>query len=309
MMRFLKKFKRQREDTDKITLLMGAKYQRQQFGQPVERYSTPTDRVRDVEKYFRPSCLPIKNTLIDNYQFFDPFYDKNYNEIKIPASLLRRPDDTILHYFSILREASNLTMKQMGGCGTVGNASLPYPISYNFFTKEYRSRISYDEYLNSFEGIAHINLIKWNRLPGEAGAINYFVELETIEGSSKGVSYFAYYYGYVNLAKEQGIYKIADMKLYGEDFLCAPYHLWQHDAEAVVDIMYGGWCKLVKKRQPTKQDGYVKTIEFSGTDGLDYRFVFYQLTNDTDVLISQFRRDSKGNWQFINIDPEKCLKK
>ncbi|MHC0039127.1 hypothetical protein [Pseudoneobacillus sp. C159] len=308
-MRFWKNFRRQRDDTDKITLLMGAKYQPQQFGQPVERNSTSTNRARNLEKYFRPSCLPIKNTLIASYQFFDPFYDKNYDEIKLPASIIRTPDETVLNYFSVLREASNLAMQQTGGCGTVGYANQPYPIAYNFFTTHYKNRTSYDDYLKSFEGIAHINLIKINMLPRETGGVDYFVELETIEGSSKGITYFAYYYGYVNLVKDQGLYRINDMKLYGEDFLCAAYHLWQHDAEAVVDIMYGGWCKLVKKRRPTNQEGYVKTIEFLGTEGAEYRFVFFQLTNDTDVLISQFKRAAKGEWEIVKIDPEKCLKK
>jgi hypothetical protein len=47
------------------------------------------------------------------------------------------------------------------------------------------------------------------------------------------------------IKKVQNRYKIDQIKLYGEDFLCAPYHLWQHDAEAVVAIMYGEWCKLI----------------------------------------------------------------
>ena len=72
--------------------------------------------------------------------------------------------------------------------------------------------------------------------------------------------------------------------------------------------MYGNWCKLIKKQLPTKQDGYVKTIDYIGTDGADYRFIFYQLTNDTDVLISQYKKDSEGNWESIRIDPMKCVK-
>jgi hypothetical protein len=298
----------QHDSTKKMTLIMGAEYEPQNFGQPVERSQASTTRDSNFEKYFRPSCLPIKNNLIKNFQFFDSFYDKDYQEIKLPASLIRTPEETVLHYFSILREAENLTEDQMGGCGTVGMAKMPFPIAYNFFTKDYQKRVTYSDYLQSFAGIGHINLIKLNRLPDEEDYIPYFVELETIEGSSKGVTYFAYYYGYVRLKKENNLYKISKMKLFGEDFLCAAYHLWQHDAEAVVGIMYGEWCKLIKKQLPTKQDGYVKTIDFIGTDDADYRFIFYQLTNSTDVLISQFKKDSKGNWDQIRINPEQCIK-
>jgi hypothetical protein len=287
---------------------MGAQYEPQTFGQPVERNQTSLIRTRDVEKYFRPSTLPIKNTLVKSSQFFDPYYENNYKEIKLPAALTRTPDETVLNYFSILREAENLTKNQLGGCGTVGMAKLPYPIAYNFFTQDYHKRVHYHEYLQSFAGIGHLNLIKMNRLPDEKGIVPYFIELESIEGSSKGVTYFAYYYGYVQLKKVQKMYKIDQIKLYGEDFLCAPYHLWQHDADAVVGIMYGEWCKLIKKQHPTKQDGYVKTIDFIGTDGADYRFIFYQLTNDTDVLISQYKKNTEGNWESIRIDPFKCIK-
>lgn len=288
---------------------MGAQYEPQTFGQPVERNKTSLIRNRDLEKYFRPSSLPIKNTLVKNSQFFDPYYEKNYKEIILPSTLTRTPYETVLNYFTILREAENLNKNQLGGCGTVGMAKLPFPIAYNFFTENYRKSISYSDYLQSFAGIGHLNLIKMNRLPDEKGIVPYFIELESIEGSSKGVTYFAYYYGYVQLKRVQNLYKIDQMKLYGEDFLCAGYHLWQHDAESVVAIMYGEWCKLIKKQLPTKQDGYVKTIDFLGTDGADYRFIFYQITNDTDVLISQFRKDSKGNWESIRIDPTKCLEK
>ncbi|MEA3320680.1 MAG: hypothetical protein U9Q88_11685 [Bacillota bacterium] len=291
-----------------MTLVMGSQYQPQTFGQTVVRNQTSIITNSDVEKYFRPSHLPIKNTFFKSTQFFDPYYELSYKEIKLPATLTRTPDETILNYYSILREAENLTQNQLGGCGTVGMAKLPYPIAYNFFTKDYYKRVSYSEYLQSFAGIGHLNLIKMNRLPVENGMVPYFIELESIEGSSKGVTYFAYYYGYVQLKKEQNLYKIDQMKLYGEDFLCAAYHLWQHDAEAVVAIMYGDWCKLIKKQMPAKQDGYVKTIDFIGTDGANYRFIFYQLTNDTDVLISQYKKDYEGNWESIRIDPYQCLK-
>ncbi|MFS0864873.1 hypothetical protein [Fredinandcohnia sp. 179-A 10B2 NHS] len=290
-----------------LTLVMGAQYEPQTFGQPVERTETSLLRNSDLEKYFRPSNLPIKNTTVKYSQFFDPYYDKNYKEIILPSTLTQTPNETVLNYFSILREAENLNKKQLGGCGTVGMAKLPFPIAYNFFTKDYQKRVSYNEYLQSFAGIGHLNLIKMNRLPDEKGIIPFFIELESIEGSSKGVTYFAYYYGYVSLKRVQNLYKINQMKLYGEDFLCAAYHLWQHDAESVVAIMYGEWCKLIKKQLPTKQDGYVKTIDFIGMDGADYRFIFYQLTNDTDVLISQYKKDSEGNWKSIRIDPTKCL--
>jgi hypothetical protein len=223
---------------------------------------------------------------------------------------MNSPENTIINYFSILREAENLTSNQIGGCGTVGMAKIPYPVAFNFLTKDFQKKVSYTSYLQSFKGIGHINLIKLNKLPVESHSqtIRFFIELETIEGSSKNLTYFAYYYGYVYIRKEKSIYKIEDITLVGEHFLCAAYHLWQHDAEAVVDIEYGNWCKLVKKRLPTKKDGYIKKIDIEGTDGNEYRFVFFELTNDTDVLVAQYKKSLKAKWELIKIDPEKCLR-
>lgn len=289
---------------------MGAVIQKQDVKHFVEREENSGSRKRDVDLYFQPSCLPSLNNRFTDFQFFQPYYDKSYKDITLPSSLLDSPNNTIIHYFSILREAENLTIKQIGGCGTVGNARIPYPIAYHFFTKDYQRKVSYKSYLQSFQGIGHTRLLKLHELPIKPNSktIPYFIELETIEGSSKNLTYFAYHFGYIYLKKENNMYKIDALQLTGEDFLCAAYHLWQHNAEAVVDIEYGNWCKLVKKRLPTKHDGYVKTIDVLGTDGHEYRFVFFQLTNHTDILAAQYKKSVKGKWEIIQLDPTKCLK-
>ena len=298
-----------KQSKKKSILVMGAVFQKQEMKQKGEKEENDGKRERDVDHYFQPSCLPSLNNRLTDFHFFQPYYEKSYKEIILPPSLMDSPKNTILHYFSVLREAENLTSHQIGGCGTVGNARLPFPIAYNFFTKEYQRKVSYKSYLQSFQGIGHTRLIKLHELPVQkpSQTIPYFIELETIEGSSKNLTYFAYHYGYVYLQKENNTYKIADLTLTGEDFLCAAYHLWQHNAEAVVDIEYGNWCGLVKKRFPTKKDGYVKTIDIIGTDGYEYRFVFFQLTNDTDILVTQYKKGVKGKWEVIRMDPTKCL--
>ena len=265
---------------------------------------------KDTDKYFRPSKLPSINDRFNDYRFFDKFYDKKPSEITLPTSLFKTPEDTIINYFSILREAANPIEGKGAGCGTLGNAQMPYPLAYNFLSSKYRDKLNYTEYLKSFENILHINLIKLKKVPElnkNLDKMKYFVEIETIKGTEKNISNFAYYYGFIEISKEGNLYKISDVQFFEEDFLCAPYHGWSHNAEYVVDIKYGDWCKLVKERYPTKQEGYVKNIYFKGTDGNDYKFIFFQLTNDTDIEIAQYKKDEKGNWNLIKIDPGKCL--
>ena len=267
---------------------------------------------KDIEKYFRPSKLPSINDRFLDYKFFDAFYDKKPSEITLPSNLLKTPEDTIINYFSVLRQAANPLEGKGAGCGTLGNAQMPYPVAYNFLSSKYQDKLNYNEYLKSFENILHINLIKLKKAPelnNDLNKIKYFVEIETIEGTEDNISNFAYYYAFIEISKEGSLYKISDVQLFGEDFLCAPYHGWNHNAEDVVDIKYGNWCSLVKERYPTKQEGYVKNIYFKGTDGNDYKFMFFQLTNDTDIEIAQYKKDEKGNWNLIKINPEKCLEK
>ncbi len=261
------------------------------------------------EQYFRPSPLPGLNNRDFDFQFFEKYSDKNPNKILLPNWLFVSPKDTIINYFSILREASNISQ---GGCGTIGNVKYPYPIAYNFFTSEYQSTVDYKTYLDFFKDIGHINLIKLDNITdGNApeGTYTYFIELEAIEPSTNGNTSFSYYYGYVYVQNQNGKYKISNIDLRGQDFLCAPYHGWKHNAELYVDTVYGDWCNLIKKRHPTKQNGYVKNIYVDGTDGKEYLFQFFQLTNGTDVEIHQFVKDNSNQWQPIKIDPYKCLKR
>jgi hypothetical protein len=275
-----------------------------------EQPSTTTEAI-DIETYFRPSNLPVLNDRTFNGDFFKDFYGKEYFKIILPSNLLKTPEDTILNYFSILREAANPTENTNTGCGTLGWARVPYPYAYNFLSSEYQKKVDFNQYLASFENILHINLIKYKQVPADAehpNALKYFIEIEAIEGSEKYMGYFGYYYGFMYLTKEGNQYKISDIEFTGENYLCAPYHGWAYNAEYVVDIKYGEWCSLVKERFPTQQDGYVKKIFFKGTDEANYLFVFFQLTNGTDIEIAQYKQNTNGEWVLIKIDPNQCIK-
>ncbi len=301
---------RQQASNDTSVYVMGAVRQKQKWHQRENEEEKETYQQIDVEQYFRPSRRSILNHRLLDYHFFNPYNGKTYSQISLPPSFLDTPENAILHYFSILREAENLTEQFIGGCGTVGWAKTPFPIAYNFFTKDYKQKMPYTRYLASFEGIGHTNLIKLYKLPNQKAdqPIRFFIELETINGTATGVSAFQYHYGTISVRNEDGLYKIDNLDLIGEDFLCAAYHGWRQKGEDVVDIEYGGWCKLIKKRLPTKKEDYVKLIDIIGTDGNDYRFIFVQLTNDTDVLVSQLIKRKQGStWEETKIDPTKCV--
>jgi hypothetical protein len=264
----------------------------------------------EVEEYFRPSDLPVLNNRNFSRLFTENYFDKKVSEIVLPEYFMETPQETIINYFSVLREAANWQKGKNAGCGTLGRSKTPYPTAYHFLSSGYRNKTTYEQYLDSFLNILHINLLKYKEVPvfGEASDTKrYFIEIETIEGSDKDVAYFAYYYGFIDLVKEGNRYEIDSIEYHGENYLCAPYHGWAYDAQMNVAIRYGNWCSLIKEKYPMQQEGYVKKILFQGTDGYDYMIEFFQLTNDTDIEIAQYRKKDDGNWELIKLDPEKCL--
>ena len=263
-----------------------------------------------LERFFRPSNSAIINDKIEK-SLYD-MYGKEPSEVKLDDSLLKTPKDTIINYFSVLREAANPTDDINTGCGSLGDTKGPYPVAYNFLTEDYKKKLSYKEYLKSFENKLHINLVKLNEvLPDKdrPNDIKYFVELEVIEGSKEKKGTFAYYYGYIYLDKEDGVYKIKDMNYNVENYLCAPYHGWSWDAQSYVEIKYGDWCSLIDSELKVEQDGYEKKVYFSDKEGNEYYVLFYQLTNGVDIKIADYKKDKDGNWKGIYIEPEKCLDK
>lgn len=267
----------------------------------------------DVETYFRPSDLPVLNDrdIFSAASFLDQYLQSG-SDILLPEELTASPEETIVNYFSVLREAANVEEGKNAGCGTIGLSKTPYEVAYNFLSAEYREKFSYEQYLASFQNILHTSLLKYRKVPiynNSGGRMRYFVELETIGGTGENIANFTYYYGFIDLYREKGGYKISNLEFTGEDFLCAPYHGWSYNAESSVQIRYGGWCKLIKELYPTIQEGYVKHIYFTGTDKKDYLIEFLQLTNDTDIEIAQYRKDKDGEWELIKLDPEDCLTK
>ncbi len=257
------------------------------------------------ETYFRPSNLKALNSRFMNLEAFS----ENFKDGKIPNELLNTPGKSAINYFSVLQQASNLTMEKNGGCGTVGYGLEPFPIAYSFLSENNKKSMNYDVFLRSFEGIGHINLIKLLPITVDSMDMSrFFVELEILEGSSVGVTTFNYYTGELDVIKVNGLYYIDALTLTPEDFFCAAYHGWAHNAESYVETVYGNWCGLIMKQYAPDQDEYMKKIVIDGVDNRKYMFEFAKLTNGTDLLINSLVK-KKGDWVPVQIDVEKCLDK
>lgn len=274
-----------------------------------EDYEKEVNKSKDeynIERFFRPSSMPILNNTVDMSLYKQ--YGNKYYDINISNKFLGTPEDSIINYFSVLREAANPTKNTKTGCGTLGDAKGPYPVAYNFLSDKYKKKVSYENYVDSFENKLHINLIKLKEVTSQIkNNKKYFVELEVIEGSDESKGVFAYYYGYIYLEKYKDSYMITNMEYNVENYLCAPYHGWSYDAKYLVEIEYGEWCSLVDGDIVIEQDGFEKRAYFKDKNHNEYYVLFYQLTNGVDIKIADYKKDTQGNWKLVYINPNKCL--
>lgn len=238
------------------------------------------------------------------------------NALMQPAALpsFAQPEAVIYAYFALLEEASNM-LGYSGGCGTIGNAALPYPYAYSLLTPEAQARLSPEAFQDSFRGIGHTTLLQLYPLPNPEGTPPeteyYLVELEVITGKSEKeapgspqeqISYFAYYYGIVTVQKAEGGWKIQRIDYLPENYLCAPYHSWFYEATLVVPIVYQENIKLVDSVNDSLKKDHLLFLYASGK-GQEYRFDFVRLTNGYDILIGENILQN-GEWQPVALLPE-----
>lgn len=242
------------------------------------------------ERFQRPS----KQAAFPNpYSFGD--FSKTDDAAPLISEIFTTPEEVILAYFAILESAANM-IGYSGGCGTIGHAKQPYAYAYELLTEQTRSEMDLDQFIESFAGIGHITLLYLYPAyaPPETPPDTqyYMVEIETITGSktqdaNPGGSYFAYYYGIVTVETtgEDG-FKIKRIDYLPEDFLCAPYHGWSYDAEAMIDIVYRQNLNLIDSIEKTEQADRMLYLYASG-NGRQYRFDFVRLTNGNDLLLHE----------------------
>jgi hypothetical protein len=282
-------------------------------------YAKPASSIipsnQDNERFLRPSKQPaLKLKYIyshnENFESQSPVNQKIFN----------CPEDVIQAYFAFLEQAENMN-GYCGGCGTIGYAKEPFPHAYELLTRETKQKISLDEFITSFLGIGHTTLLKLIPAyapPDTPKNIKYYiVEFEIItapkcneiDGNKPQPTYFAYYYGLITTEQtpSEG-WKIKAMDYIPEDFLCAPYHMWYWDSTAVVQIIFGGWYKLIDEIEKVDIQGSNIKIYAKGKQNR-YRFDALRLTNGEDIFLHEYIWEN-DKWKEVDyiVEKQKNLK-
>ena len=69
--------------------------------------------------------------------------------------------------------------------------------------------------------------------------------------------------GNIYISKVNNIYKISNIDINDENYLCTPYHGWSNYGELSVEIKYGNWCKMIKTMGKSEVAGYEKKVYYS----------------------------------------------
>lgn len=258
------------------------------------------------ERYQRPSK---DKALYNKYSFGD--FEKNDDKPPLITTAFNAPDDVIMAYFSIIKDAENMD-GYLGGCGTIGNALEPYPYAYELYTAGTKNKMPLKEFIDSFKGIGHTTLLKLYPAylpPKTPDNIRYYMfEAEVITGPSekdsisykRGGSYFAYYYGLITTEyNPQTGWKIKSIDYLPEDFLCAPTHGWAFSADYFVSNVYKDWYKLIDKIDKKVEKGSMVYI-YASNKNKKYRFDFVRLTNGNDKLLHENIFEN-GRWKEVNL--------
>ena len=206
------------------------------------------------------------------------------------------PDNVLLSYYEALYFACNLPEdNKVPISGTIGSLQDPYPDAYACWSKEWRDKTSYEEFLGSWENTVNVELLKLIPAGEENGERKYFVEtrnMEAIQDSRNPRMGVFCYKGYVTLRDTDEGWRITESDLEPEDpsWYMAGHQSWYADLEAVTQVIGMGVSideDLGPKTVEYNDDGSV-TVKYQDKNGNDlYRILLIQTQDQQYQVISK----------------------
>jgi hypothetical protein len=205
------------------------------------------------------------------------------------------PEAVIAAYFDTLKTAANLTDRQMAAAGgTVGSGLEAYRRAYRYWSVEWREVNSFQDFLDSWQGTASVELFKLLPAGRHKERARFFVETRHLEfvGDKLCVGIF-YYTGFYTLDRTEEGWRIVEGSLEPQNLVweLSGHQPWRGDPVmvAIVDgLGLGSQDEAGKAVVRNNPDGTV-VVDFSHAPLAESRrFVLY--------------RPFDGMWRII----EKC---
>ena len=206
------------------------------------------------------------------------------------------PDEVLLAYYEALYSACNLPEdNKVSISGTIGNLKDPYPDAYACWSREWREKTSFEEFLEAWEGTVNVELLKLIPAGEENHQKKYFVEtrnMEAIQDSNNPRMGVFCYKGYVTLENTDEGWRITGNDLEPEDpsWYMAGHQSWYADVEEVAQVIgmgVGMGVDLGPRIVEYNDDGSI-TVRFQDKNGKDtHRIVLVQTQDHYCQVISK----------------------
>ncbi|ATW23578.1 hypothetical protein [Candidatus Formimonas warabiya] len=151
------------------------------------------------------------------------------------------PEMAVQAYFDALYFANNLTLDQMAAVGgTLGMEKEPYPAAYSYWSKEWQGKNSYEQFLASWAGTAHVELLKLLPAGEEKAEKRFFVESKHLEVVGEKLRPGIFYYtGFFTVRETPDGWRITGGELEPENlgWQLGGHQPWRGDAEQVARVL------------------------------------------------------------------------
>mgnify|MGYP002479033217 FL=1 len=128
-------------------------------------------------------------------------YENPYYYPRLPREITS-PEMLLQAYFASLAYANNLSPEQADAAGgTLGMGQEPYRAAYGYWSEDWRAEHSFEEFLDSWSGTAHVELLKLYEAGMQDDHARFFVETKHLESAADKRRLGAYYYaGFFSVA-------------------------------------------------------------------------------------------------------------
>ena len=222
-------------------------------------------------------------------------YENPYRYPRLPQEITS-PEMLLQAYFASLAYANNLSPEQLGAAGgTLGMGQEPYHAAYRYWSAEWQEEHPFEEFLDSWSGTAHVELLKLYESDMQDGKTRFFVETKHLESAGNKSQLGEFYYaGFFTAALTGDGWRITEGSLEPQNLAWAlgGHQPWRADPVYVAIVQGLGKPPddglTLESRLEWHADDYVTVI-------------FADNTGNREMSVEAVRL-TEGTWRVIAVE-------
>ena len=222
-------------------------------------------------------------------------YENPYRYPRLPQEITSH-EMLLQAYFASLAYANNLSPEQSGAAGgTLGMGQEPYFTAYRYWSEEWQAEHPFEEFLDSWSGTAHVELLKLYEAEMQDGQARFFVETKHLEFAGNKRQLGAYYYaGFFTLSLTEDGWRITEGSLEPQNLAWAlgGHQPWLADP---VDVA------IVEGLGRPLDEGSALQSRLKWHDNDHVTVVFADNTGNRETAVEAVRL-TEGTWRVIAVE-------